>query len=949
MTGFTTPTAEQVKEALRRIPTPQLRRAFYEGLKNPLWLEPLKQEGTFLNPPPRITMDDGSTGDPYWPEIEYVVRVANRAPHVAVDILLGLKESDNAWVRRALFSIGAAVPASEAARLKPVLKAWVASGFGWRTDPREMVNFAVNLITGGERKTGEWVANALFRPGGHGDSRKPDLVLEEYWYEAGLPQVAEALGPAGLPMVLGWLIEYEKVSGHLDGGSFTRPSIRERRDIDRDVEDALIDAVRDLAIAAAEASPGDTVGLLLGVKSMLTRRIAMFATTAALANVGHGEDPSPELIDAAGRLLSDPLSNDERCRVDFAELAREVARHDPLALDPLVEFIAAGPGLSADELRERLRRDEDESDAETEVRVAEFIERWEHSWLASIGAAALPDVLVPRLAELDEQLGVIEDPLRPPFMITSWTGPNSPLTQDEMAGMSPEELVAHLETWHDLGDGWGPEPSHEGQARELTTLVTANPESLAGARGLVGRLRPTYLRAILRAWAAAFKATLDLDWDQVLETVHDVLVHRDELDVPREGGNMDDDPDFTWAKQAAVSLLADLLKKTDPPRVPAETLHQLADLLMELAPSETAWVSYAAEERESGMDPLMLSLNWLWPIHVRGLAVLVGYGPTASWSGRARAALLVELERPDPRGAVHAVIGESLGRLLNADETWTKSRISDWFGDAAGIDSGQQIALSTAMAIHHYHRALFGLLTPSILAALALPDPIADGWKHHNSTPTQRIGEWAVKALIYGHTDWADPVVAAYFGTVDARDRGAALGHVAWEFMHAKTVDDSIRDRFANIWDARMAHVEANPSDSAELRQYYWVVRSGKFEAKWWLPRLKRSLELDPKLATERYMIGKDIAKAADVDPRAALDVTKLLIGTRQNYGLTLHELSRNAVPIVIARALAAGDDQLKADATILMNELGEEGHLELARQVQAVLDGTLTQDDVPE
>lgn len=949
MTGFTAPTAEQVKETLRRIPTPQLRRAFYEGLKNPLWLEPLNNEGVFQAPPPRVTMEDGSTGDPYWPEIEYVVRVASQAPRVAVDILLGLKESDNAWVRRALFAIGSTVPASEAARLKPVLKAWVASGFGWRTDPREMVNFAVNLIAGGERKTGEWVANALFRPGAGGDSRRPDLVLEEYWYEAGLPQVVEALGAAGLPMVLGWLIEYEKVTGQLEGGSFSRPSIRERRDTHRDVEDALVEAVRDLAIAAMNASPGDTVELLLGSDSMLTRRIAMFATTAVLADVGNGGTASPGLIEAAGRLLFDPLSNDERCRVDFAELAREVARHEPSALDSLVEFMAAGRALSAGELRERLRRDEDESDADTEARVAEFTERWEHNWLASVGAAAIPAVLVSRLEELDERLGVIEDPLRPPFMITSWTGPNSPLTQDQMTGMSPEELVAHLETWHDLGDGWGPEPSHEGQARELTILVTTSPQSLAGARGLVERLRPTYLRAILRAWAAAFKATLDLDWDQVIETVHDVLVHRDELDFPREGGNMDDDPDFTWAKQAAVSLLADLLKKTDPPRIPAETLDQLADLLLDLAPSEGAWASYAAEDREGGMDPLTLSLNWQWPIHVRGLAVLVGYGPTASWSDRARSALLAELERPDPRGAVHAVIGECLGRLINADEAWTKSRISDWFGDAVGIDRGQQIALSTAMAIHHYHRALFGLLTQSMLAALALPDPVADGWEHHNSTPIQRIGEWAVKALIYGHSDWADPVVAVYFGMVDARDRGAALGHVAWEFMHSETVDDSIRDRFADVWDARIAHVEANPSDSAELREFHWVVRSGKFEAEWWLPRLKRSLELDGDLATERYLIGKDIAKAADVNPRAALDVTKLLIGTRQSQGLTLYELSQNAVPMVIARALATDDEQLKADATILMNELGEAGHFDLARQVEAVLDGTITQDDVPE
>ena len=949
MTTYTRPTDEQVREALRRIPTPQLRRAFYEGLKNPLWLAPLKNEGAFRNPPPRVTMDDGSTGDPYWPEIEYVVRVAGDAPAAAVDILIDLKDSDNAWVRRALFAVGAAVPASAAARLKPVLKAWIGSGFGWRTDPREMVSFAVNLITGGERQTGEWVANALFRPGVREDSRKPDLVLEEYWYEAGLPQVVEALGPAGLPMVLAWLVEYEKAAGQMDGWSLSRPSIRERRDMHQDVEDALIDAARDLAIERTKLDPLDTVSRLLAVNLMLARRIAMFAVTEALAQTEAGAQREDGLVAAASQLLFDPPSNDERCRVEFGELAREVARHAPATLDPMVDFIAGGPEPSLSELRVRLRRDEDESEADTDARVAEYTERWEHTWLASVGAFALPAVLARRLAELDDRLGVIEDPLRPPFMITSWSGPNSPLAQDEMAAMSPEELVAHLESWRDLGDGWGPEPSHEGQARELTSLVTANPQTIAGITGLVRRLRPTYLRAILRAWEAAFKASLELDWAQVEETVRDVLAHGDELDFPREGGDMDDDPDFTWAKPAAVGLLDELVKKSEPPRVPSENLQQLADLLIDLASGDEAWAAYAAEDRESGMDPLTLSLNWQWPIRLRGLAALVGYGPTAPWSDRARSALLRELERPDSRGASHAVIGENLSRLLNADEAWTELHISSWFGDADGITRGQQIALSTAMAIHHYHRSLFRLLTPSMLAALALTEPIADGWQHHNSTPRQRIGEWVVKALVYSHVGWDDPVVAGFFSSVDAAERGAALGHVAWEFMHAKTVDDSIRDRFADIWDTRIAHVESNSSDSAELREFYWVVRSGKFDAVWWLPRLKRSLELDPELATQRYMIGKDIASAADVDARTALEVTKLLSGTPQAPGLALRDLSRNAVPMVIARALSADDDQLNADATAFMNELGEAGHLELGKQVQAVLDGFVTQQDVLE
>ncbi len=949
MSSYTRPSDDQVREALRRIPTPQLRRAFFEGLKNPLWLEPLKNEGAFRTPPARVVMDDGTASDPYWPEIEYVVRVAGDAPAVAVDILVSLKDSDNAWVRRALFAVGAAVPASEAARLKPVLKSWLSSGFGWRTDPREMVRFAVNLITGGERKTGEWVANALFKPAVPDGSTEPSLLLDEYWYEASVPQVAQALGSDGLPMVLGWLVAYAKAAGRMDGWSLSRPSIKERREMHRGVQDALIDATRDLALERIKTEPRSTVERLLGANLMLARRIAMFVMTAALAGAETEAADVPELVSVAQALLFEPHSRDERCRVEFGELAREISRHEPSALDRLGDFISDGVAVRAGQVRERASRDEEDSDVDTEARVTESTERWEHLWLASVGPSALPEVLARRLSELDDRLGVIEDPLRPPFLITGWTGPNSPMTQEEMAAMSPEELIGHLESWHDLGDGWGPEPSHEGQARELTALVTAYPQMTATASGLVARLRPTYLRALLRGWEGALKAGLELDWDQVEETVRDVLTHGDELDVPREGGDGDDDPDFTWAKQAAVDLLGDLVKKSEPPRVPTERLQRLADLLIDLPSSDQEWAEYVAEDSANGMDPLTLSINERWPIHLRGLLALVGHGPLVPWSDRARAAFLREMARQDPQGASSAVIGEHLGRLMNADETWTEAHVRSWFGDVEGITHGQQIALSTAMAIHRYHSTLYRLLAPSMLAALALSEPIVDGLQFDNSTPRERIGEWAVKALVFGHVGWDDPVVAAFFSSADAVERGAALGHVAWEFMHAESVEDSIRDRFAGVWDARIAHVESNPSDSAELREFFWVVRCRKFDPEWWLPRLKRSLELDPELAAQRYMIGKDIASAADVNARLALDVTMLLVNAPQSRGFAMIEMSRHAIPVVIARALAAGDAQLEIDATEFMNELGEAGNLELAKQVQAVLDGAITQQDVLE
>lgn len=941
MTGYVAPTTDQVAEVLRRIPTPALRRAFFEGLRNPLWLAPLANQGAFTKPP-----SSDESADEYWPEIDYVIRSAAAAPTTAVDILLALSESRNSWIRRAVFAVGARVPASEAARLKPILKKWLATGFGWRTDPREMTSFTVNLLEGGERKVGEWVANAIFHPGAAGTTTH-EPMLRDYWYASELPRVASALGAGSLPLVLGWLVEYQDRTGQPDGWSLSRPSIRESSTNRRAVEDALIDAVRDLSIQRLQMRAPDTVDILLDTRIMLARRIAMFATREAILTSKVGTPDETSLVAVATKLLFDQASINERCRIEYAELAQAVAARSPHSLDPLAEVIEQGPNVSSIELRSRLARDSDITDAELDARVADFLDHWKHAWLAAIGAESLPPQLQPVLAKLDAQRGVIERPLRPPVEVISWTGPSSPRTHDELGMMAPAELLSHLETWQDTGDGWGPEPSHEGQGRELTRLVTSNPERIAGFQDLVKRLRPIYLRAILGGWEAANKAGLELDWDQVITTTRDVLAHGIESDFPPQGGRFDDDPDFSGAKRAAIDLLEELVKPSTEAKIPQKWSSHAAELLISAASDQGAWHEYVSSAGESGMDPLTLSLNWQWPTMIRGLAALVCHGTSATWSEASRHALRTELDRADPWGASRAVMGEHLGRLLQADETWTIQNLASIFGSAEGLDRNQQIALSAAMAIHHYHGTLFRLLSPSMLAALEAEDPVVDGWPQPNSSPIQRIGEWAIKALIFGDATTSDAVAREFFSTVDPETRGGALGHIGWEMMHATEVSESVREEFARLWDKRIDHVNSHIADVAELRQFYWVIKSDKFSAEWWLPRLNAILALGSNADVERFMIGKELAAAADSDPQGAFQALTQLLSTADARRTAAYELSRNAVPVVLARAIGAGDPGLELAATNLMNELGAAGDFGLAKRVEEARRGELTHADV--
>ena len=92
-------------------------------------------------------------------------------------------------------------------------------------------------------------------------------------------------------------------------------------------------------------------------------------------------------------------------------------------------------------------------------------------------------------------------------------------------------------------------------------------------------------------------------------------------------------------------------------------------------------------------------------------------------------------------------------------------------------------------------------------------------------------------------------------------------------------------------------------------------------------PRLQEALEIEPAIATERYMIGKELAQASSVDPATALAVLKLLLEGRDEGGMVSFDLTRHAVPVVIANAMSTDDSDLKAAAEAYMNELGARGN----------------------
>jgi hypothetical protein len=940
---YQAPTAEQVQAAMRRLTSFQLRRAFYEGLKNPLWVKPLADAGAFSSPPEPEVGSDGIVREQYWPEASYLDAMAEDVPAEVAEVLGALAGSSNSWVRRIAFSAGSRMPSAIAAKLKPVIDGWEDSGYGWRTDPRDLVSFAVNLLDGGETKFGVSFANKLFRPtkdtGANGD---PVTELKAHWYSRELPRVTRALGENALKTILPWLTLYEEnersIGEDYDHSGFGRSEIARRRNNYHEIQDALIDAVRDAAIEHLESEPAGAWAALNRNPILVVRRISLYAVAEVLGRQAADETVNADLVSVARELMLDAKSRDQLAVSDFIRLLRALGTVSPAELDPLEGVLASGHVTEQAAARiTRNLRDHGESDAEIQNEIAQWDRHWRHRVLAGVGRELLPGVLREELEALDAEDGIVDDPMRPTFQTSGWTGPNSPIPQEEMAVLAPMELAAQLEGWHNEGDGWGPEPSHEGQARVLEAVITSNPQALAGQRDLVQRLRPTYLRAVLSGWEGALKAELELPWEQALALIGGILDHSDESDFPVEGGRFDDDRDFTEAKKVAIRLLAHLASNASATKLPEEQLSQLANQLLAAASGTAAWSEYVGSlGGESGWDPLMVSLNWKWPILLRGLVNLVGLGEDRPWHSRALETLRDQLALEDPRGASRAVLGEGLGRLFNHAHGWLVESLPIYFGTRSALDRNQQVVVTTAIAMHYYHPELYRLLSDPLIAALESAEEIAIGWANDVS-PQQRIGQWVIEAIIRAHIGEDDPLRTEFYTRADPETRGDAIGHTAWSFMHAEVVDDVIRDRLADLWDERVRHVKEHPEDKAELKDFYWFIRSEKFLDSWWLPRLVEALELDGELETHG-MIGEQLAAAAEELPRVALDALTMLLAPdgasgRDNYDLRTHSLAP-----VIAAALRTSDPQLQADARSLMNHMGERGEIDLERRVNAIL-----------
>lgn len=117
MKSWTQPTDEMIEKALSSVKKEIDRQYFFSRLNNPLWLEPIARHGYFKYPPGIKQLPNGYVQYPKWPELTYLVNVADKNTDQVVDTVLSFPKTDNPQIYDGILEVALKLNCGDSAKL----------------------------------------------------------------------------------------------------------------------------------------------------------------------------------------------------------------------------------------------------------------------------------------------------------------------------------------------------------------------------------------------------------------------------------------------------------------------------------------------------------------------------------------------------------------------------------------------------------------------------------------------------------------------------------------------------------------------------------------------------------------------------------------------------------------------------------------------------------------
>ena len=522
-------------------------------------------------------------------------------------------------------------------------------------------------------------------------------------------------------------------------------------------------------------------------------------------------------------------------------------------------------------------------------------------------------------------------------MRSTWVGPTSPKSADDLQRMGPAVAVEFLRTWEAPRGQLVDTP--EGLGRVLGDAVAQDPAGyVQHATGFQG-LDPTLVRFFFNGLETAIKEHRPFAWAPVLSLAQWVLARPREI-PGRKTELMEADESWQWTRGAIARLLEDGLNQresqsgepTQSP-IPFNERERVWSVLEPITHDPDPTPDHEVRFGGDNMNPPTLAIN-----SVRGKAMnaVIAY---AVWTRKAldrlpdrppmTLAVMPEVEQAleehldiarDPSLAIRSTYGRYFPWLHYIDPAWAQEMVPKIFPAEQGLGDYRAAAWDAYLMFCRPYDALLPVLEQEYLrAAHALSFP--DQTKQRGHSPREHLADhlmsyyWREKLMLDSE------LLTTFFRAAPDELRGRAISFLGRSVAQSPEgpIDDAILTRLRALWESRVQAAKQTTDVKGfrdELSHFGWWFSSRRFTSDWSFKQLRFVLTLVKHVDPE-FKVAETLEALAPDHPLDCIQLTQLMaIAEREGsetYGNERHFRA------IIATALSSGNAGAKSAADNLI------------------------------
>lgn len=706
--------------------------------------------------------------------------------------------------------------------------------------------------------------------------RRVHTALDDYDYSMVSKSLCAAPAKSVPPFIrllvakLGRVILFEHASG--DGtddlSSAWRPAIEDHAQNWNfgDIEESLVNAIRDLSEKAIHEAVENTSSIRL--EAMIDKLLQHDPPYSIFDRIKlHLFRVFKEaFIGSIDKVLREKIS-DPHTWHEYARLIEEAFPLLPKAVqNEYLKLIDKAPG----------------------VKRREWLEEWRVRRLALVKDHLTPEQKK-RNAALLERVAALETPDLLTTHHVGSVGPKSPITESDLALLSPEQIVGQVKTWVPKGGFFG--ASRSGFASVLGSVVAKEATSFSreSQRFSDETIHPVYTYHFLLGLEEGLKSGAELDWEAILRLGAGILDRArkgllPEIKRTREEDIWETNWDGVFLQLARLVALGLDGRENGIASGFAARVWGLIEFLCE-HPDPTT--QYEAKYGGQNSDPFTLSLNTVRGQAFHALFLYIFWENRSSTTGRreqehfipepAKQVLELHLSPThDPSLTVRSVYGRFLPWLLSFGGKWAEQLVPLIFPDDANLRyAAWEIYLSNQLFGDVYRR-----LRPQYERALRdLRDGIPS--RRYFSEPIQRLAEHAMIAYAYE----LEPPDNSFFEEFFRRSKGKQAGFAVSFGGRAYISRDAIargerlpkRVVLERFWEWRLEESKS----ANELKEFGWWAKKDRFDNRWMLERLLETLKRTNGSVEGHTIVLTALRDLAGSHPRLSVEILELMVKCR--------------------------------------------------------------------